>query len=214
MDQVEIEHVATQLLDALVKGAQRFVEAVIRIAEFRRHENVGPSEQGLADALLVSIHRRRIDEAIAFIDRHLHHLLRLIRRRLENAKPELRHGRAVVEAQRRLGLIGHTGLSRFAARDAEAVERKPGRAVKEMNHVLYGATIRTSVVTLTLSSELYASDPTLKNFPSPYPYIPKCFSRSAQEPDRGYTLKRMILVLAVDPAKSSSVSGFDGTHSS
>ena len=45
-----------------VKGAQRFVEAVIRIAELGRHENVGPAEQRVADAVLVSIHRRRIDQ--------------------------------------------------------------------------------------------------------------------------------------------------------
>src|SRR5580698_971626 len=42
MDQVEIKHFAAELFDARVKCAQRFVETVIRIAEFRRHEDVAP----------------------------------------------------------------------------------------------------------------------------------------------------------------------------
>ena len=86
MDQIQIERVAAELFDALVKCAQRFVEAVIRIAEFRRHEDVGPAEQGLADAVLVSIHRRRVDQAIAFVDRHLDHPLR--RHRAASGRPQ------------------------------------------------------------------------------------------------------------------------------
>ena len=107
MDQVQIERVAAELFDARVKSAQRFVEAVIRIAEFRRHEDVSPAEQRLADAVLVSIHGRRIDQAIAFVDRHSDHPLRRVGRRLEDAKPKLRHGCAVVEGDGRLGLTGH-----------------------------------------------------------------------------------------------------------
>ena len=107
MDQIQIERVAAELFDALVECAQRFVEAVIRIAELRRHENVSVAEQSLADAVLVSIHRRRIDQAIAFVHRHFDHPSRLIGRRLKDAKPELRHGCAVIEGDSRLGFTGH-----------------------------------------------------------------------------------------------------------
>jgi hypothetical protein len=61
MDQVEIELVAPDLFDAFLKCAQRLVEAVVRIAKLGGYENVGSSEQGLADAALVPIHGRRID---------------------------------------------------------------------------------------------------------------------------------------------------------
>src|SRR5262249_20636946 len=88
MDQVEIERVAAQFSHALVESAACFVEAVVRIAKFRRHEDVGPAEQGLAHAVLVSIHGCRVDQAIAFVDRHLDHLLRYVGRRLEHPKPK------------------------------------------------------------------------------------------------------------------------------
>jgi hypothetical protein len=103
VDQVQIERVAAKLFDARVKCAHRFVEAVIRIAKFRRHKDVSAAEQSLADTLLVSIHRSRIDKAIAFVDRHFDHPLRLIGRRLEDAKPKLRHGCAAIEGDSRLG---------------------------------------------------------------------------------------------------------------
>ena len=48
----------------------------IRVAELRRDENVSPAEQRSADAVLVPIHRRCIDRAIALLDRQLDHLLR------------------------------------------------------------------------------------------------------------------------------------------
>ena len=96
-----------------VECAQRFVEAVIRIAEFRRHEDVSAAEQSLADALLVSIHGRGVDQAIAFVDRHFDHPLRLIRRRLKDPKPKLRHGCAVVEGDSRLGFTGHRYFPQF-----------------------------------------------------------------------------------------------------
>ena len=115
MDQIQIEPVAAKLFEARVKSAQRFVEAVIRIAKFRRHENVRAAEERLADALLVSIHRRRIDQAIAFVDRHFDHPRRLVRRRLKNAKSELRHGCAVIEGDGRLGLTGHRWFPGWAA---------------------------------------------------------------------------------------------------
>ena len=118
MDQIQIERVAAELFDALVECAQRFVEAVIRIAELRRHENVSVAEQSLADAVLVSIHRRRIDQAIAFVHRHFYHPSRLIGRRLKDAKPELRHGWAVIEGDSRLGFTGHRYFPSLAERIA------------------------------------------------------------------------------------------------
>ena len=42
MDQVQIERVAAELFGALVERAHRFVVAVIRIAEFRGHEDIRP----------------------------------------------------------------------------------------------------------------------------------------------------------------------------
>ena len=122
MDQIQIKLVAAELFDACVEGAQRFVEAVIRIAQFRRHKDVGPSEQRLADALLVSIHRRRIDQAIAFVDRHFDHSRRLVGRCLKDAKPELWHGHAVVEGESWLGLTGHRWFPGLAER---IVDRRP-----------------------------------------------------------------------------------------
>src|ERR1700733_13978989 len=107
MDQIQIERVAAELFGALVECAQGFVEAVIRIAKLCRHENVSVTEQSLADALLVSIHGRRIDQAIAFVARHFDHPSRLIRRRLKDAKPKLRHGCAVIEGDSRLGFTRH-----------------------------------------------------------------------------------------------------------
>ena len=44
MDQVQIEFVAAELPQAMLKSAQRFVEAVIRIAEFRGDEDIVPVE--------------------------------------------------------------------------------------------------------------------------------------------------------------------------
>ena len=84
---------------------------VVRVAELRRDEDVSPAEQGSADAVLVPIHRCRIDRAIALFDRKLDHLLRRIRRRLKDPKSKLRHGRAAVEGYGRLGLTGHIALS-------------------------------------------------------------------------------------------------------
>jgi hypothetical protein len=119
MDQIKIERVAAELFDARIKCAQRFVEAVIRIAKFRRHEDVSAAEQGLADAVLVSIHRRRVDQAIAFVDRHFDHPRRLVGRRLKDAKPKLRHGCAVVEAKGQLRLTGHRYFPSLAERIVE-----------------------------------------------------------------------------------------------
>ncbi len=44
MDQVQIEFVAAELPQAILKSAQRFVEAVIRIAEFRGDEDIVPAD--------------------------------------------------------------------------------------------------------------------------------------------------------------------------
>ena len=107
MDQVEVELIAAEPPHARVERAQSLVEAMIGIAEFRRDEHVGAAGEGIADALLVPIHRRRVDQPIAFVDGHPHDSLGLVGRRLENPKSELRHHRAVVERHRRLGLGGH-----------------------------------------------------------------------------------------------------------
>ena len=127
MDQVEIDRVAAELFGALVERPHRFVEAVVRIAEFRRHEDVRPAEQGLADAILVSIHRRGVDQAIAFVDRELDHLLRRIGRRLKDPEPKLGHRSAVVEGDGRLGRTGHFALSRVSS-EAPALPKSPRSA--------------------------------------------------------------------------------------
>jgi hypothetical protein len=107
MDQVQIESVAVELLQAILKSAQRFVEAVIRIAEFRGDEDIGPADQSVADAFLVSIHGRRVDGAITFVDGHFDDLSRRLGGSLEDPKPELRHRDPVVEDHGRLGLVSH-----------------------------------------------------------------------------------------------------------
>jgi hypothetical protein len=108
--------VSRRSFDALVERAQRFVEAVIRITKFRRDEDVRAAEHRVADALLFSIHGRGVDQAIAFVDRHLDHPLRLIRRRLKDPEAELRHGRTVVKGDNRLGFTGHRHSPSLAKR--------------------------------------------------------------------------------------------------
>ena len=72
MDQVEVELIAASLLMLASKARKVFVEAMIGIAEFRRDEHVGTAGEGIADALLVPIHRRCVDQPIAFVDGHPH----------------------------------------------------------------------------------------------------------------------------------------------
>ena len=102
VDEIEVDPLAPEPFGALVEGAQRLVEAVIRIAELGRDEHVRPVLQRLADALLVAIHRGGVDEAIAVGDRLPHDLGRRLGRGLEDAEPELRHRDAVVEGDDRL----------------------------------------------------------------------------------------------------------------
>ncbi len=103
VDQVEIDALEPELLQARVEGAQGLVVALVVVVELRRDEQVVAGHPGLADrradALLVAVDRRRVDGPIADPDGLADHGGGLFVGHLPHAEPELGHGAAVVERE-------------------------------------------------------------------------------------------------------------------
>ncbi len=99
-----------------VHGVIVRVEGVVELAG---HEDVFAVQtrlaNGLADALLVAVHLRGVDVAVADLEGLQRRILRLGRRNLEDAETELRNLDAVVQCDG-----GHSGhgfhANRFARR--------------------------------------------------------------------------------------------------
>jgi len=93
MDQVEVDVVEPELLEALDAGATRPLMPLVDVEALRRHEDLVAIElrsaQCLSDGGLVAVGGRGVDVAIAGRERERHGLDRLVRRDLEDAEAEL-----------------------------------------------------------------------------------------------------------------------------
>ena len=101
MDEVEVDVVHAESPKALVEGLQRRVEALARVPELRRHEDVlardSRARHRSSDTLLVAVGGGGVDVAVADLERLLDDLLRVVRRDLEDTEAELWDLDAVVE---------------------------------------------------------------------------------------------------------------------
>ena len=109
MDQIEVDVVHAEAAEALGKGLQRRVEAVIGVPELRRDEDLLARDirarDRSPDALLVAVGGGGVDVAVADLERLPDDLLRIVRRNLEDAEAELRDLDPVVEGEVRTWLI-------------------------------------------------------------------------------------------------------------
>ena len=109
VNEVEVDVLGTELLQAALECTQRIVIALIGIPEFGGDEDVLAVEAGRADAfadtLFVVVAGSRIDMTIAGGDRRAHGGSGNILRRLPDAEADLRNGMSVMESDD--GLSGH-----------------------------------------------------------------------------------------------------------
>ena len=107
VDEVEVDIVGAEPLEAFIEGLERGVIALAVVPQLRRQEDVAACDAGLAkafaDAFLVFIDCGRVDVAIADLQSLAHRGCRFRVRRLPDAEADLRDGLAVVEFD--LGLI-------------------------------------------------------------------------------------------------------------
>jgi hypothetical protein len=107
VDQVEVQVVQAEQLQALVEGAERLVVAVVGVPQLGGDEQLVPgnARDRLADAFLVAVGRGGVDAAVAGLQCRGDRVEGLLLRDLEDAEAELRHLDAVVELDGRNG--GH-----------------------------------------------------------------------------------------------------------
>ena len=103
VDQEQVDVLEAERRQRLVEraaGVVGLVEAVVQLARDVDVTALEPARADrLADTVLVAVHLRRVDVAIAGVERVRHRLRRLGRRDLEHAEPELRNRVAVVQGR-------------------------------------------------------------------------------------------------------------------
>ena len=103
MDEVEVEVVEAEPLQARVEGAQRGVATLVVVPDLGRHEQVVAVDAGLGDGLadggLVVVELGGVDVSVADLESGRDGCLGLGRGDLEDAEPDLRDLDAVVEGQ-------------------------------------------------------------------------------------------------------------------
>ena len=101
MDQVEVDEFELEPLEAVLEGVLRLLVAVVVVEALGRDEDLVAVEprraEGLADLGLVPVGGRRVDVAVAEIERAGDGLSGLGGVDLEGAEPELRDLGAVVQ---------------------------------------------------------------------------------------------------------------------
>ena len=99
-------------LERLLERALRVVGAVEAVVELGGHVDLVPRDRGrpqrLAHLLLVAVHLRGVDVAVADLERLRHRLRGVGRVDLEHAEAELRDGRAVMELDAGNGHTRHS----------------------------------------------------------------------------------------------------------
>ena len=104
MDEKQVDVVESEGLQRLVEGTPRLARLMEAVVELTRDVDVAPVEpgraNGLADPVLIAVHLRGVDVAIADLERVHHRLRRLGRRNLEHAESELRNRMPVVQRDR------------------------------------------------------------------------------------------------------------------
>ena len=107
MDQIEIHRFSTEPTEAVVEGAQGFVEALVIVPQLGGDEDVAPGHR-LFHAFLVAVGCGGVDGEIAGFEGCAHHPRRVVRRRLPDAEPKLGHPSAIVQGD--VGLVFHQVL--------------------------------------------------------------------------------------------------------
>lgn len=99
----QVDLVDAELASALVERVQRLVESVVADPDLRLDEDLVPGETGLADrvadAALVRIRSRGVDQPVPGRKGRGDGFFRLGRRGLEDAEAEDRHHDAVVQSE-------------------------------------------------------------------------------------------------------------------
>ena len=112
VEQHEVDVVGAQAAQAFVDGRRRTLVVHIGNPDLARDEHVlarnAAFAHGGADAFLVAVRLRRVDEAVAHFQRFRNAALRVLRRRLVDAKPEHRHLHTVIE-----GFVFHGSVLSF-----------------------------------------------------------------------------------------------------
>jgi len=118
VDEEEVDPVQVQRRQGRVEGAAGVVGPVEAVVELAGDVELVAGDAGgldrLADALLVLVHLRGVDVAVADLECRGHRLGGLLRRHLEDPEAELRDGRLVVEGDRGNGHGGHDNAQPLA----------------------------------------------------------------------------------------------------
>jgi hypothetical protein len=100
MDQIEVHPVGVQALQARVERAQRPVAAMIVVPDLRGDEYLAALEPAFGDPLchlgLVVVHRGRVDQPVARLQRTGHRIGGVVRRHFKDAETQLWNAVAVV----------------------------------------------------------------------------------------------------------------------
>jgi hypothetical protein len=107
VQQEQVDPLDAELAGTLVEGVQGRVVTVVRDPDLRLHEHLGPVDlchagtaDGVADAALVEVGGRRVDEPIPVGQGQLDGIGGLVGWGLEHTEPQRRHLDAVVESER------------------------------------------------------------------------------------------------------------------
>jgi hypothetical protein len=134
VDQVEVDVVEAQALEALLQRAPGLVVAMGVVEALRGHEDLVAGQAGgpdrLADALLVAVGRRRVDVAVAGPERAAGDGGGVLGRHLEDAEAELGDvdGAAQRDARNLLGHSGHPPALTGAPRTQTGAGRRQNAA--------------------------------------------------------------------------------------
>ena len=127
VDQKQVDVLEAERRERLVERAAGVVGLMEAVVQLARDVDVTALEPAcadrLADTVLVAVHLRRVDVAIAGVERVRHRLRRLGRRDLEHAEPELRNRVAVVQG--RSGNGSHLAILPEPPRGGELEARLP-----------------------------------------------------------------------------------------
>src|SRR5690606_9692925 len=104
VDQVQVDVVGAELLEAGVERLERLVVALVGVPQLRGEEDVLARDvrvgDGLADLALVAVCGSGVDAAVAGLERGGDGCHRLVGADLEDAETDLRHRYAVVQCDR------------------------------------------------------------------------------------------------------------------
>ncbi len=106
VDQIEVDRLQAQAVQALVEGRERRVVALVVVPQLRGQEHRLAPKLGRRDPLahppLVGVGRRRIDRSIAGLQRRPDHRRGVVLWRAPDPQSELRHHAAIVQRHMRL----------------------------------------------------------------------------------------------------------------